>query len=143
MLEPAHGSRRTVSQYENPVIQNWPHLRDISQVSQRFDVIEVNGVEEVSFIAPDMTEPGHYWVVRDSDRRLWHEHYGDNGDGEEGNLKLLEPDAFVCEESSDEDETTSSSSDSGSYESSEGEVEKNSDDEPATVLASLPLVPPV
>ena len=55
MLEPAHGSRRTVSQYENPVIQNWPRLRDISQVSQRFDVIEVNGVEEVSFIAE---EPG-------------------------------------------------------------------------------------
>lgn len=142
MFEPAHGSRRKVSQYESPVIQNWPRLRDISNISQRFDVIEVNGVEEVSFIAPDMTEPDHYWVVRDSNKRLWHEYYGDNGDGEEGNLRLLEPDAFVCEESSDEDDTTSSS-DSESYESSEGEVEDNSDDEPAMVLESLPLVPPV
>ena len=142
MFEPAHGSRRKVSQYESPVIQNWPRLRDISNISQRFDVIEVNGVEEVSFIAPDMTEPDHYWVVRDSNKRLWHEYYGDNGDGEEGNLRLLEPDAFVCEESSDEDDTTPSS-DSESYESSEGEVEDNSDDEPAMVLESLPLVPPV
>jgi hypothetical protein len=48
----------------------------------------------VHFLAPDIDRPGYHWVVRHSGSRLWHERYDDVDDGEEGDLRVLEPDAF-------------------------------------------------
>ena len=75
------------------------------------------------FIAPDRHEPHRYWVVRDSDSRLYHEVYDDQNEGEEGDLSQLEPDAFAdqCHDlSSSGSEDSGSSSDSGSDGDSEG-----------------------
>ena len=127
--EGAHQSRRKVSHFQNGTIQNWPCLREVSVARQRYDCIEVNGVESVCFIAPDRHDLNKLWVVRDSDTRLYHEVYADQGDGEEGDVKLLEPDAFAPSTSAAADDSDNSSTSEGSDgdSSSTGDSEESDD----------------
>ena len=71
------------------------------------------------FIAPDRHDKDRYWVVRDADSRLHHEVYGENGDGEEGDIKLLEPDAFASQQTDEPSSSSEGSSGAGSDSDSE------------------------
>ena len=129
--EGAHASRRGVSHFQSDAIPNWPHLREVEIASQRYDCIEVNGVESVCFIAADRHDADRYWVVRDSDSRLYHQVYKEQGTGEEGELELLEPNAFADIEEDELDEQTTGASSSGGDESdadASGNESEQSDD---------------
>ena len=81
------------------------------------------------FIAPDRHDKDRYWVVRDAGSRLHHEVYDANGDGEEGDIKLLEPDAFATQQADASSSSSEDSSDAGSDTDSEvsdnlGEVDE-------------------
>ena len=131
--EGAHQSRRKVSHFQNNTIQNWPCLREVSVARQRYDCIEVNGVESVCFIAPDRHDLNRHWVVRDSDTRLYHEVYAEQGDGEEGDVKLLEPDAFAARPAAAASDSDSFSSSAGS----DGESSSSGDSEESDELEDV------
>jgi hypothetical protein len=137
--EGAHASRRGVSHFQSDAIPNWPHLREVENASQRYDCIEVNGVESVCFIAADRHEADRYWVVRDSDSHLYHEVYAEQGTGEEGELELLEPNTFadIAEEEHDEQASSSSSSGSEDGEADESGNESELSEDLALVQPSL------
>ena len=82
------------------------------------------------FIAADRHDADRYWVVRDSDSRLFHEVYADQGTGEEGELELLEPNAFADIEEDEDAQTNSNpntSSDDDDVDSSGDESEESDD----------------
>ena len=122
--EGAHQSRRKVSHFQNDTIRNWPCLREVSVPRQRYDCIEVNG---------DRHEHNQHWVVRDSDTRLYHEVYAEQGDGEEGDVRLLEPDAFAPSSAAAVDDSDSSSTSGGS----DGDSSSSGDSEESDDLADV------
>ena len=51
-------------------------------ISHRYDVLTIDCVESVVFVAPDADNLGKYWAVVDTDYCPWHEQYADDDYGD-------------------------------------------------------------
>jgi hypothetical protein len=126
LYEPAHPHKYKTAKWQNSVIPNWPHLRDIARTSERYDCVEFSAVEGVHFVAPDSVTEGCHWAVLNSGTMLWHERYQDVDDGEEGSLSTLEPDAFAQNSDSDSHSDSHSGSESDKESGSESDPDSDS-----------------
>ena len=135
-LEGAHQSNRGRANWQSSVIPNWPHLRQMPNIHERYDCIQVNAVEGVYLVAPESGAFNHYWAINQSDSCLWHERYEDTGTGEEGCLDNLELDAFAHADAKYGDgggsgSSSGSSSSSSSEEDDSSDCSSSSDEEPS------------
>jgi hypothetical protein len=96
-LDPAHPSRRGRAKWEGEYIPHWPHLKEVPDAISRYDCVPASAVEGVHFVAPDICNARHYYVVRAAGTRLWDEVYEDFADGR-GEVSELEPNCFLSKE---------------------------------------------
>ena len=68
-----------------------------ADANSRYDCVQASAVEGVHFVAPDLTNPDHFYAVRDSGTRLWDEVYDEFEDGDR-DVSKLEPNAFLTKE---------------------------------------------
>jgi hypothetical protein len=62
-----------------PTVPNWAHVKELPvQHAEKYDILPVSCVEATVFGAKDLDNPGHHWMVIDSDYCPWPEEYDDD-----------------------------------------------------------------
>merc|ERR1711865_662428 len=82
-FKPEHRNRRQHANWQDDVIKNWAHLRELpTSDAEKFDVIPITCVERTVMAGRDADNTGRYWAVVDSDFCPWPEVYYDDDYGD-------------------------------------------------------------